>query len=203
LASDYYYYGKLYAKSGSDSLATIMFIRAYELDTTNIDALNDIATSYNKMKKYDEAAIYYQKKIATGSATSADWMSLGKAYFNAKNYPLADTTFAQLILIQPLHVQAWRFRALTNVQIDTTSKLGLAKPYYLGMISAAQTDSIKYVKELQEAYSYFSYYYFKQFNMNKKRDDAIRSVEFCRKILAIVPNDENAKTILKTLQGKY
>jgi hypothetical protein len=106
----------------------------------------------------------------------------------------------------PEHVQGYLWRARALVNIDTTSKLGLAKPVYEVMIEKARGDSVKNAKELMEAYSYLAYFNLVQFKETKDQQFGLKSIEYCNKVLAIVPPDpmytEKAKAILKDLEPK-
>jgi hypothetical protein len=108
----------------------------------------------------------------------------------------------------PEHVQGYLWRARALVNIDSTSKLGLAKPVYEIMIEKAKTDSVKNSKELMEAYSYLAYYNLVQFKESKDKDQqaGLRAIEYCNKVLAIQPPDpvytEKAKILIKDLEPK-
>jgi len=186
----------------NDSVAVDYYLKGYKMDTTNYDVLSDIAISYNKMKKYDKAANYYEIKIRDGKATPNDYYNLGKVYYSAANWIKADTNFAIFISLQPNYVQAYQWRARTNVNIDPESIEGKAKPYFELLVQKALPDSVKYSKELLEAYSYFAFYYFKQNVMSKKEDDKKNAIVWCEKVLAISPNDDKAGTMYKSLTGE-
>jgi hypothetical protein len=94
----------------------------------------------------------------------------------------------------------WRARALVNLDPDTKS--GLAKPVYESLIQKAIPDSAKYGKDLVEAYSYLAYYYLVQYNQTKSSEDGRNSLDFCNKVLAIDPNNDKAKDIIKVLAPK-
>jgi hypothetical protein len=106
----------------------------------------------------------------------------------------------------PEHVQGYLWRARALVNIDSTSKLGLARPVYETMVEKAKTDSVKNYKELLEAYSYLAYYNLVQFKDTKDQQFGQKSIDYCNKVLAIVPADagytEKAKAILKDLEPK-
>jgi len=70
------------------------------------------------------------------------------------------------------------------------------------MIEKALVDTVKYSKELVEAYEYLSYYYLKQFNITKEQENGRKSIEYCQKILVLDPENEKAKAILKELGPK-
>jgi hypothetical protein len=98
----------------------------------------------------------------------------------------------------------WRAYALVN--IDSTSKLGLAKPVYEAMIEKAITDTVKNAKELMVAYLYLAYYNLIQFKDTKDQQFKLKSIEYCNKVLVIQPpdpgNTEKAKAYLKDLEPK-
>ena len=202
IPSDYIYYGKILAKMKNDSDAIDYYLKGYKMDTTNYDILSDIAISYNKMKKFDQSEAYYEIKVRDNKATPNDYYNLAKVYYSSNNWTKADTNFAIFINMQPNYVLAYQWRARTNANIDPEAIDGKAKPYFELLVQKALPDSAKYVKEITEAYSYFAYYYFKQYLLNKKDDDKKNAVLWCEKVLAISPNDEKALTIYKSLTGE-
>jgi len=201
-ADDYVYCGRAYAKLKNDSLAATNLYIAFQMDTTKTDLLSEIALSYSKLKKYDEGISFFEKKIAMGKAVASDYYNLGKVYYNVQKWDKADTTFATFNELLPDYVQGYSWRARTKSNMDPDAKLGLAKPIYEKLIIKALPDSAKYIKEITEAYSFLSYYYFVQYNSSHSARDAANSVLYCEKVLAITPNDEKAKTILNEMKGK-
>jgi tetratricopeptide (TPR) repeat protein len=202
IPSDWFYYAKISSKMKNDSVAVEYYLKGYKMDTTNFDVLSDIAICYNRMKKYDQSASYYETKIRYNKATPNDYYNLGKVYYSSGNWVKADTNFAIFIGMQPNYVQAYQWRARTNANIDPEAIDGKAKPYFEMLVQKAIPDSAKFVKEITEAYSYFAYYYFKQYLLNKKDDDKKNAVVWCEKVLAIVPTDEKAGTIFKQFTGE-
>jgi hypothetical protein len=70
------------------------------------------------------------------------------------------------------------------------------------VIQKARVDTVKNSKELVEAYSYLSYYNLVQFKDTKDQQYGVKSMEYSQKVLAIDPNDEKAKAIIKELEKK-
>jgi tetratricopeptide (TPR) repeat protein len=201
LSSDYSYYGKLLSKNGKDSLAVEKFKLALELDPTALSLYGDMGKSYSNLKKYAEAAKSYENKIAK-EATLIDYYELGKCFMNMKEWWKADTAFAKVLESKPDFYNALKYRAQLNVSIEDSIKVpGLAKPYYESLITLALKDSAKYSKDLASAYSYLRFYYYKQWNLNKKCEDGKNSIMYCDKILAIDPKDEAAKTTKSMLKS--
>jgi len=205
-ASDYAYLGRLLAKTKQDSLAFGNLVTAFQMDTSRSELLSEAAMSMIKLKKYDKAIEVLNQKIVLKKAVPNDYYNLGKLYYNTKSWGKVDTTLTYYSTLMPEHVQGYLWRARALVNIDTTSKLGLAKPVYEVMIEKAKTDTVKNSKELMEAYSYLAYYYLVQFKDTKDQQFGLKSIDYCNKVLAIMPADpsytDKAKAILKDLEPK-
>jgi uncharacterized protein HemY len=205
-ATDYAYLGRLLAKTKQDSLAHENLVKAFQMDTSRSELLSEAAMSMIKLKKYDKAIEVYNQKISLKNAVPYDYYNLGKVYYNTKSWGKVDTTLMYYSTLMPEHVQGYLWRARALVNIDTTSKLGLAKPVYEVMIEKAKTDTVKNAKELMEAYSYLAYYNLVQFKDTKDQQFGLKSIDYCNKVLSIQPPDpgytEKAKAILKDLAPK-
>jgi len=205
-ATDYSYLGRLFAKTKQDSLAHDNLVKAFQMDTSRPELLSEAAMSMIRLKKYDKAIEDFNLKISLKKAVPNDYYNLGKVYYNTKSWGKVDTTLMYYSTLMPEHVQGYLWRARALVNIDTTSKLGLAKPVYEVMIEKAKTDSVKNAKELMEAYSYLAYFNLVQFKDTKDQQFGLKSIDYCNKVLAIQPPDPNyadkAKAILKDLEPK-
>ena len=202
IASDYTYWGDLLVKQSKDSLAIEKYLNSYKMDSTSCDLFTKMAKSYNKMKKYSKVIKMYQKKAGNNCATLTDYYEMGKAYYSIQQFGKADTTFGIVITKKPDFINAVYYRAMVRASIDSTSEKGYAFSDYQSLIKLSQQDSAKYLKNLTTSYEYMRYYYFKQYNMNKKCEDAKNSILYCDKILAIDPKNENSTVIKKSLVGK-
>jgi len=206
--SDYAYLGRLLAKTKQDSVAYETLYKAFQMDTARGELLSEAAMSLVKLKKYDKAIDIYKMKITLKKAVPGDYYNLGKVYYNIRNWGKVDTTLSYYNTLMPEHLLGYLWRARALVNLDSTSKLGLAKPVYEIFIEKAKTDSLKNAKELMEAYSYLAYYNLVQFKESKEKDQSFaqKSVEYCNKVLAILPSDpaytEKAKAIIKDLEQK-
>ncbi|HTX89483.1 MAG TPA: tetratricopeptide repeat protein [Bacteroidales bacterium] len=199
---DLAYYGRLLSKNRMDSLAGLTLLKAYAADTSRPELLSEAAMAYIHMKKYDRAIYCYQYKIDQHKAVPGDYYNMGKVYYNLQEWEKVDSTLAIYNQLQPDHVQGYQWRARALVNLDPETDKGLAKPIYEMMIEKALVDTVKYSKELVEAYEYLSYYYLKQFNITKEQENGRKSIEYCQKILVLDPENEKAKAILKELGPK-
>jgi tetratricopeptide (TPR) repeat protein len=106
-------------------------------------------------------------------------MYLGKAYYQSAKYNQADTVFTKVTSLYPDNMQAYLWIANTYASLDPESKEGLAKPKYEQLILKASSDSVKYAKELFEAFSYFASYYV------ITKPDFENGVKYAQKIISL------------------
>ena len=160
---DYSALGKLLSKTGQDSLGMEVLKSALAMDTTNKDINSDIGFANFKIKKYNEAIIYYNRKIDAGKPTVSDYVYLGISYYQTKQFALADSSFKKIIAVNPDYVLAHKYRAKSNAQLDPDSKLGLAKPFYEKVVELilAKPENLEKgtnKKDIIEAYEYLGAY---------------------------------------------
>ena len=192
-SKDYIYSGRILIKTGQDSLGILSLTKAFETDTLNLDLLNEIASSYQKTKKYQAAGDTYKFKIQHTNGGVNDYYKMGRAYFDAKSWTEADSAFAKVNRMSPDFEPAYLFRARVYSNLDPDTKEGLAKPYYDLLVEKASADSVKYIKDILEAYNYLGYFYL----VNKKYCE---SMVYWDKILCLDPANENSKSALKDLK---
>ncbi len=214
---DYEYLGRIYSKQKNDSVAVINLSIALKMDSSKPDLYDLIAKSQITLKKFDEAAATYERKLLLDgyTATPTDYYQLGICYYsigasyqtkatvadslvNAQlsmdNYHLADSAFIRITEILPTAVIGFFWRGRANAAMDPTTKLGLAKPFYEKVIENSITDPAKFKKELIETYLYLGYYYY--FNEGCKSKNAKDNYS---KVLEFDESNQNAKDALKAI----
>ena len=192
---DYAYAGHILVKNGQDSIGILSLTKAFEMDTTNIDLLSEIATLYLKNKKPQNAGDTYKMKIKYSKGSTNDYYKMGRAYYDAKNWAEADSALARVNRMSPDFEPAYLFRAKIYYNLDPETKTGVAKPFYEKLVEKASADSVKYSKDLLESYNYLAYYYL----VNKQYCE---SLMYWDKILGIDPANENANSALKDLKAR-
>ncbi len=194
--TDYTYFGRILLKNDQDSLGILNLTKAYDMDTTNLDLLNEIAGLYIKSKKHQEAGDMYKLKIQRSTSGGVnDYYKMGRAYYDAKNWVEADSAFANVCRLAIDFEPGFLFRARVYSNLDPATKDGLAKPFYEKLVEKASADSVKYSRDILEAYNYLGYYYL----VNKKYCE---SLEYWDKILGIEPTNENANSAIKDLKTR-
>ncbi len=198
IIKDYLYYGNTLVKLHHDSLQTDkglkILIKVYKMDTTNNELYSNVATTAYALKHFNIAIQVLSDNISQGKASPADYFSLGKIYYQLKQYGKADTTFTKLIKRDTSNVEAWLWLANSDFSLDPDSKLGMAKPKYEMVIEKAFADTIKYAKELFAAYDYLGSYY-----LNVKPVDLDKAAKLYQKIITLDP--KNKTWIIKGYEG--
>jgi len=124
-----------------------------------------------------------KKKIAYGKPGINDYLYLGKSYYQTAQYDNAITTFDKVLSIDSENMQALTWKASTYVAMDPDSKEGLAKPIYEIMIQKGLADTVKYIRDLFDSYSYLgSYYLF-------TKSDLTNSETYYQKIVNLDPKN--------------
>jgi tetratricopeptide (TPR) repeat protein len=160
--ADYAYLGKSLWKTGQDSLGIEKLLTAVEKDTSYKDGYSDIAAIYYKMKRYDKAGEYYQKKVDSQRESSPlDNYYLGQARYFNKEYALSDAAFEKASVKYP-DAHFWRGRC--NSRMDNQEKpTGMAKPHFDMFLTKVGQDAKSIEtnrKNLIETYSYLGFYYY-------------------------------------------
>jgi tetratricopeptide (TPR) repeat protein len=189
---DYAYWGRLLVKVKRDSVAAVVLMKAYEMDTSKADLISEAALAYNKIKAYTKAADLYQMKITLNKATPMDYYNLGKTYYNLQDFKMADSMLAIFNVQQPTYIQGFVWRARASSKLDPDSKAGTAKAVYEAILEKTVADSVKYQKERIEALYYLTFYYFQLYSDGKVKENGVKAMEYGERIVAIDPNDENA-----------
>ena len=201
-AQDYEVYGKLLIATNRDSLGIGQLKKAYSLDPTRADLLSEIASAWYKLKQYPQVIAVYNEKLEGGKDIRiTDYFYLGQAYYYNRQFTDADSTFMKLNEISPKFARAWYWRAKVNTQMDTTSELGLAKPFYESFVENLISDSATMLKsqpQLIEAYSYLAYFYILHKDNNK-------ALEYLKKKMELPLNADDHKNVqqaIDQLEGK-
>ena len=208
-ALDNEYYGKILSKNSQDSLALEYFNKSLLMDTLKTSLYQDMASSYEKLKKWELACIHYEKLLITkANPVSSDYFYYGRtAYIVAQEskknsdsikekiyLTKADTAFGSVVSISPQVHLGYLWKARVNALEDPNIDSAFAKTWYDQVITILEASPGKSPKDLIESYQYLgSYYYYKV-------KDKIKSKEYFNKILTIDPNYKQALDALKELK---
>lgn len=199
ISRDYAYYGRIlfrmaeYNDSALLARSFTQFMKAYELDSTNLTLVTELAINFYNATWYEGAIRMYKRKaeLKSGEENYADMIRIGKAFYNLEMSGKADSVFSKCIELQPDDIEARMFKARSYAQMDPDSKEGLAGPHYETLIKIIGSNNNEYEKELHEAYTYFNYY-----NLQKGNYSTVRT--WADRIMDLDPDNRDYK-----LQGLY
>lgn len=200
---DYLYYGYALNGSGRTDEAVAQFDRAVELSTPDVDISNQISDAYLRIKKYDQAASYYQKYV---DRKKDDYNKVYDTYHigyiwwqkaindttltateKEATFKKAGEVFHQLSVLEPDNYIGYYWEAKANTMIDQDYSRGLAKPYYAKVIEICEKDG-SHQSALIEACKYMAYYNYLKKNMKGAH-------EYAEKVLDLDPMDSYALSI--------
>jgi len=139
--------------------------------------LSEMASGYYANRRYDLAARTWAKLIDPAKENNlADYMQIGRAYYNGENYKAADSVFTAIIKKSPDYLPAHVYSARTYSRMDPDTKLGLAKPKFEKLLSIAAKDSLKNETEMMEAMRYLGFYNMENGNYTKAKEYYTRMI---------------------------
>lgn len=155
MADDYILRGKVYSGLKNDSLAVLDYQKALVMDTAKKDVYFDLGTAYYKMKKFDQAAVWYKKKYMaekSGSLTLqiTNLNAYAKALYQNKEYSRSDSAYTALIALDSNLTYGWLGRAQSNGRLDPDGTKQSARPYYERYFKIATVDSATKAKNSKD-----------------------------------------------------
>jgi tetratricopeptide (TPR) repeat protein len=145
--------------------------KSTELTSKERSLLNEMASNYYAYRKYDSAAKTWTKLIDPAKENNlADYMQVGRAYYNGEKYKSADSVFSVILKKNPDYLPAYVYTARAYSKMDPDTKLGLAKPKFEKLLSVASKDSVKNSGDMMEALTYLGYLNMENGNYTKAKD---------------------------------
>jgi tetratricopeptide (TPR) repeat protein len=113
----------------------------------------------------------------------AEYMQIGRAYYNGEKYKSADSVFSAVLKKTPEYLPAYVYIARTYSKMDPETKLGLAKPKFEKLLSVAGKDSVKNETEMMEALTYLGY-------VNMQNGNYSRAKEYYNRMINLNPQNK-------------
>jgi len=140
----------------------------YFTEEEDLNLIYEKGTVQYSARRYADAASTWSRLLEKGRDTENDFIQVGRAYYQDKQFDKADEIFGKMTTKYPDNLQGYLWMANTASAKDPDSELGLAKPRFQTLVQKASVDSIKYVKEMYDALRYLGY----ESLQAKKYDDA-------------------------------
>lgn len=149
--------------------------------------LGEMAVNYYAYRQYDNAARTWAKLIDPSKENNlADYMQVGRAYYNGENYKSADSIFNIVIKKDPNYLPAYVYTARTYSRMDPDTKLGLAKPKFEKLLDVASRDSVKNAGDMAEALTYLGY-------LNMENGNYTKAKDYYNRMINLTPDNKEYK----------
>ena len=189
--SDYKTYAEVLLKfPGNESAAGVFIDKAVELDSTEagkVALLKSVAVSYEKQKRYTDAAGWYRKVFNyKKNISKTDYYNSGYNYFRSGEFAQSAEVFTLYTQKYPDDIFGYYMVGKSYWGIDTLMTMALANPWFEKaiVVGEAYPDKSKITAQLVGSYKYMIAYLA---NIKKDKPGALA---MCDKGLLIDPADQ-------------
>jgi tetratricopeptide (TPR) repeat protein len=197
----------------------------YFTEEEDLNLIYEKGTVQYSARRYADAASTWSRLLEKGRDTENDFIQVGRAYYQDKQFDKADEIFEKMTAKYPDNLQGYLWLANTASAKDPDSELGLARPKFQMLLQKASVDSVKNVKEMYDALRYLGYeslqakrydeakaYYTRMMNLSPgyrikahsslstmymTMGDYSKAAEENNRILAIEPGNEAARSTIQ------
>lgn len=205
---------------------------AFDKEDLNLNLIQEKANNLYLHRRHSEAADNWRRLIAKGRDSEENYLQIGKAYYQGKEFDKAERTFKELQAKSPNYIPGYLWDANNAVMRDPDSRLGIAREKFKALLAKASTDSVKYIENMYDALRFLgadainakkfddakAYYtrianlapdnkdyqvkaYSSMYYMYMEMNDLGKALESSNKILAIDPNNAQAKSNIQYIQS--
>ena len=163
---------------------------AYEKAITfgeeDVNLIQEKANAFYNQRHYSEAAETWKRLIAKGKNSEENYLQIGKAYYQGKDFDKAEEILNELTVKYPDYIPGYLWSANNASAKDPDSKQGFAKQKFTALMAKASVDSIKYTNEIYDALRFLGYnalqadnyeaakaYYVRMANLDPKNKDIV------------------------------
>ena len=206
--------------------------KAINFGDEDANLIQEKARNHYQHRHYSDAAGDWKRLIAKGKNSEENYLQIGKAYYQGKDFDKAEGVFNEMAEKFPNYVPGFQWAANNAAAKDPDAKLGIAKAKFSALVAKAATDSVKYSNEIFDALRFLGYnalqadkydeaksYYNRMVNLDPNNKefqikaysslntmymtmgDYGKAVECDNKILALDPNNANAKSNIQYIQA--
>ncbi len=197
----------------------------YFTEEEDLNLIYEKGTVQYSARRYADAASTWSRLLEKGRDTENDFIQVGRAYYQDKQFDKADDIFEKMTAKYPDNLQGYLWLANTASAKDPDSELGFARPKFQMLLQKASVDSVKNVKEMYDALRYLGYeslqagrydeakaYYTRMMNLSPDyrikahsslstmymtMGDYSKAAEENNRILAIEPGNEAARSTIQ------
>ncbi len=194
----------------------------YFTEEEDLNFIYEKGTVQYSARRYADAAATWSRLLEKGRDSESDYIQVGRAYYQDKQFDKADEIFGKMTSKYPDNLQGYLWLANTASAKDPDSEMGIAKPRFQMLLQKASVDSVKNAKVIYDALRYLGYeslqakrydeakaYYTRMMNLSPDyrvkahgslstmymtMGDYSKATEENNRILAIEPGNEAARS---------
>jgi tetratricopeptide (TPR) repeat protein len=122
-----------------------------------VNLIQEKARNHYMQRHYSDAAGTWRRLIPKGKDSEDNYLQIGRAYYQGKDYDKADEILGEMGNKYPHYIPGQALRANNAFAKDPDGKLGLAKEKFTALLSSASTDSVKYADEIFDALRFLGF----------------------------------------------
>lgn len=197
VGNDYVLKADAYAKDDPSQIVT-NYIIAAKMDSVYANQVKFIQEGISKFEAAGQKQYVGELKLALyqldPTPNPASLVSIGIQFYQAGQYPRADSLFQIYATAQPDSIYGHLWSARARGRIDSTMEQGLAMSEYEQLLRISETDKVKYKSYGSESAINLAGYYV---NVKKDKD---KGIQYLQKALEFDPENETFKKNLQILQ---
>ena len=169
-ANEFSQMGQEFKFGQQDSMAIILMDKAVRKDSTLSELNQEIASLYLGQRKFDQAILYYDRRIKSDSASYSSYVNKSLCYLQLQNYDSAKASLQQVLKIKDDYMPALTWLARTDQYMKNNED---AADVYNKILKVVAGNEDKNKAEVSEAYGFFGY----NDLVKKKYKDAVVSLK--------------------------
>ncbi len=191
IASDYEYLGKAQLETGDTVNAIATMKKSLDIKQDDKEALQNLATLFKSIKRYDDALEIYNKIVALPEPVADDYFQIAGIHFAKKDYTNAELYYTKVLELKPESAAAYFQRANTKRYGDPNQETASAKPDFVKFTELGIGQEAKFKKQYVVAYIYLAK------DAIKNLQDKALGQSFIDKTLAIDPENKEAIELME------
>ncbi|MDD4031828.1 MAG: tetratricopeptide repeat protein [Bacteroidales bacterium] len=131
--------------------------KAITFEDEDLNMIQEKANFQFANRFYADAADTWSRLLTKGKDSESNYLQIGRAYYQGKDYDKAEALFEQMISKYPDSITGYVWAANNASAEDPDSKTGIAREKFLVLLNKAATDSVKYANEMFDALRFLGY----------------------------------------------
>jgi tetratricopeptide (TPR) repeat protein len=131
--------------------------KAINAEGEDLNLIQEMANFHYMQRHYSAAAETWKRLITKGKDSEDNYLQIGKAYYQGKDFDKADEIFNQMIAKYPDYLPAYLWSANNAAAKDPDAKLGIGKQKFTLLLEKASADSVKNAEGIYNALRYLGF----------------------------------------------